>query len=142
MVDTPAGVLIYQNTFIGAGALFRPGLQRPFPQQPVPRATAGPSRCSQLNTFTNYSDSDYNGFRRHPGAEDSFEWDSPAAGLATDYQGKLEVRRFKTLAEFRAATGKEKHSVLVDYGDLHERAAAGPHPIRSGSTIPRTSTSG
>ena len=30
-----------------------------------------------ITTFTNYTTSDYNGFRPNPGVDDSFEWNSP-----------------------------------------------------------------
>ena len=73
-----------------------------------------------VNTFTNYTSSDYNGFRPNPGAPSSFQWNSPRAGVAADYTGPdrraaLETRRFATLEHYSAATGQDRHSVLVDY---------------------------
>src|SRR5215831_3620114 len=79
-----------------------------------------------VNTFTNYTSSDYNGFRLNPGAENSFAWNSPPLTKAADFSGlgqpganaatsKLETRAFKTLAEYSAATKQDQHSVLVDY---------------------------
>ena len=79
-----------------------------------------------VNTFTNYTSSDYNGFRLNPGAENSFGWNSPPFTKAADFSGmgqpganaatsKLETRAFKTLAEYSAATKQDQHSVLVDY---------------------------
>ncbi|HEX7794207.1 MAG TPA: hypothetical protein VF456_07655 [Vicinamibacterales bacterium] len=79
-----------------------------------------------VNTFTNYTSSDYNGFRLNPGAENSFGWSSPPFTKAADFSGmgqpganaatsKLETRAFKTLAEYSAATKQDQHSVLVDY---------------------------
>ena len=38
-----------------------------------------------VNTYTNYTSSDYNGFRANPGAAVSFEWSSPPWGVAQDY---------------------------------------------------------
>ena len=35
-----------------------------------------------VNTNTNYSSSDYNGFRPNPGAAFSFQWNSPPANGA------------------------------------------------------------
>ena len=68
-----------------------------------------------VETNTNYSSSDYNGFRPNEGAEFSFEWSSPARTLRSQFPGepgklsvqeqtKLEAtarerRRFKTLKE-------------------------------------------
>jgi len=79
-----------------------------------------------VNTFTNYTSSDYNGFRLNPGAENSFAWNSPPFAKVADFSGmgqpganaatsKLETRAFKTLVEYSAATKQDQHSVLVDY---------------------------
>jgi hypothetical protein len=98
---------------------------------------SGPAIFS-VNTYTNYSSSDYNGFRPNPGVPNSFQWNSPAANLTADFslvtanpQGaagaagagsgsappvrRLEARAFATLAEYAAATKQDQHSVLVDY---------------------------
>jgi hypothetical protein len=71
-------------------------------------------------TFTNYSSSDYNGFRANPGADVSFQWTSPPPGVTADFTGpghaaSLEKREFKTLADYSRATGQDAHSVAVDY---------------------------
>jgi hypothetical protein len=73
-----------------------------------------------VTTFTNYTSSDYNGFRPNPDAGVSFRWSSPPAGVAADYNrpghtAGLEAREFRTLGEFVAATGQDRNSVLVDY---------------------------
>ena len=75
-----------------------------------------------INTLTNYSSSDYNGFRPNPGAPFSFAWNSPPTGVAADFSGaqtpgsaKIETRQFATLAEFAKATGHDEHSVVLDY---------------------------
>jgi hypothetical protein len=115
LVDTPAGVLIYQNTFIGQARYSGPASNIHFRNNLI-LADGWTATLFALKTYNSYSDSDYNGFRTTPGAEVSFDWDSPAAGLRSDYQGKLEVHHFKTLQEFRAGTGNEAHGVTVDYG--------------------------
>ena len=78
-----------------------------------------------VNTFTNYTSSDYNGFRPNPNAETSFTWTSPPFTMASDFSGmgtpgasanaKLETRAFATLADYSKATKQDQHSVLVDY---------------------------
>lgn len=114
LIDTPAGVLIYQNTLIGEGRLFGPASNVHFLNNLIlGDGWAGP--IFNLSTFTNYSSSDYNGYRPNPGAEDSFEWNSPPLDVAADYSGKLVARHFQTLREFQTATGQGKHSVLLDY---------------------------
>jgi hypothetical protein len=83
-----------------------------------------------VETYTNYSSSDYNGFRPNEGAEFSFEWMSPPFGIVSAYAakpglspqerirqeaGSKEDRKFMTLREFSEATGQDRHSILVDY---------------------------
>jgi hypothetical protein len=72
-----------------------------------------------VNTNTNYSSSDYNGFRLNGGKE-AFRWNSPPANvemiLADDSSKvKLEERTFATLEAYQQATKQDQHSVLVDY---------------------------
>jgi hypothetical protein len=72
-----------------------------------------------INTNTNYSSSDYNGFRPNPGP-DAFQWNSPPASvpmIPADESApvKLEQRKFPTLEAYSQATKQDQHSVLVDY---------------------------
>jgi len=69
-----------------------------------------------VTTFTNYSTSDYNGFRPNPDLDDAFEWNSPPFDVKADFVGQLQTRHFKTLQSYSDATGQEKHSFLVDFG--------------------------
>jgi len=73
-----------------------------------------------VTTNTNYTSSDYNGFRPNPGAAMSFRWNSPPFTVAMDplgpgLQPNLETRDFATLAQYSQATGQDRHSILVDY---------------------------
>jgi hypothetical protein len=82
-----------------------------------------------VNTYTNYTSSDYNGFRVNPGAAESFEWSSPPFGTAQDFRDLLAAedgvqtppdkylvtRRYATLAQYSAETHQDTHSVLLDY---------------------------
>ncbi|MBV8732914.1 MAG: hypothetical protein JO336_24155 [Acidobacteriia bacterium] len=69
-----------------------------------------------VTTFTNYSTSDYNGFRPNPDLDHAFEWNSPPFDVKADFVGQLQTRHFKTLQSYSDATGQEKHSFLVDFG--------------------------
>ena len=114
LLDKAAGVLVYNNTFIGQGRLWRPLSNVHFRNNLM----VGDSWNDQLfgfKTFTNYSSSDHNGFRPNPGAKLSFEWTSPAFGAAADYDHPLVERRFATLKDYVRSTGQDKHSVPVDY---------------------------
>ena len=73
-----------------------------------------------ITTNTNYTSSDYNGFRPNAGAAVSFRWNSPPADIAMDTLGpgrqpRLETREFADLAQYSKATGQDRNSVLVDY---------------------------
>ena len=72
-----------------------------------------------VNTNTNYSSSDYNGFRPNPG-QDAFQWNSPPSGVVAipadgSSGAKIETRTFATLNAYAQATKQDQHSVLVDY---------------------------
>ncbi len=113
-VDTPAGVLVYQNTFFGQGRLVGPAANVHFLNNLI-LGDGYLDPVINLRTTTNYSSSDYNGFRPNPGVENAFEWDSPAFQVAADYKGKLTDRHFKSLKEYSEATNQDRHSVLIDY---------------------------
>jgi hypothetical protein len=83
-----------------------------------------------VTTYTNYSSSDYNGFRVNPGAQTSFEWNSPPWDVARDDRDLLAAkdgvqtppskyvvtRRYPTLAAYSADSHQDMHSLLLDYG--------------------------
>jgi hypothetical protein len=127
MTNGSAGALFYNNTILtetsagsSANIHWRNNLMLGENSAPA---------IFSVNTNTNYSSSDYNGFRPNPGAPFSFEWNSPRSSTRADYSGlisgggrgggapnpALETRRFPTLAEFSAGTHQDQHSVPVDY---------------------------
>src|SRR5438552_3596681 len=118
MTNGAAGVLFYNNTILtetsagsSANAHWRNNLMLGENFAPA---------IFSVNTNTNYSSSDYNGFRPNPGAEFSFQWTSPPLNIQSDYGGPagkpvLEVRRFATLPDYNRATHQDMHSVLLDY---------------------------
>ncbi|MEO8681955.1 MAG: hypothetical protein ABI665_23105, partial [Vicinamibacterales bacterium] len=130
------GVIYYNNTILSetsggstANAQWRNNLI--LPQNALPAIFS-------VNTNTNYTSSDYNGFGLNPAAEYAFQWNSPpwnvasvdslpaeVGGTNTGRGGgagggdqRLEQRRYKTLAEYSAATKQDQHSVIVDYDVL------------------------
>lgn len=114
--DTPAGVLVYQNTFVAGDTA--PGgpvanahlLDNIF----LGRGLADPVYA--IETTTNYSTSDYNGFGTNKGPYD-FSWNSPPTKIDADYDytHKLIVRHYKSLKDYSAATGQDRHSVTLGY---------------------------
>ncbi len=113
-VDTPAGVLVYQNTFFGQGRFLGPVSNVHFRNNLI-LGDGWANPILNLRTYTNYSSSDYNGFRPNPGAADAFEWNSPPFETPADYKGQLATRRFPSLKEYSRATKQDAHSVLLDY---------------------------
>jgi hypothetical protein len=125
MTNGAPGVLFYNNTILtetaagsSANVHWRNNLMLGENSSPA---------IFSVNTNTNYSSSDYNGFRVNPGAAYSFQWTSPPWGVRADYtallavpgrggvSATLETRRFATLAEYSQATKQDVHSVTVDY---------------------------
>ena len=126
MTNGAPGVLFYNNTILtetsagsSANVHWRNNLMLGENSAPA---------IFSVNTYTNYSSSDYNGFRPNPGAAYSFQWNSPPVGVPVDYRSlieppgaggagnaSLEVRRFGTLAEYSQATKQDLHSVILDY---------------------------
>ncbi len=121
----PSGSIYYHNTAIantnaGAGSNyhFRNNLILNWmPGLPV----------FSVDTFSNYTSSDYNGFHPDLKAEYSFRWNSPPFDIPRDYKNPVEERQYKTLAEYSQATGQDKHSILVDY-DIFERVHPPVYP--------------
>ncbi len=112
-VDTPAGVLVYQNTFVGQGRFMGPASNVHFRNNLI-LGDGYYAPVLSLRSYTNYSTSDYNGFRPNPG-DDAFEWNSPPFEKLQDYQGPLQTRKFKSLKEYADTSRQEQHSLLLDY---------------------------
>ena len=139
-----AGIVVYHNTFI---APIKPMLLAASNVHYRNNLVLGKSDTLEtfaVETNTNYSSSDYNGFRPNEGAAFSFEWSSPALSMRANFPGEAgirstqdqsryeaqqrEVRRFKSLKEYSEATGQDKHSVLVDFDVFEKVSAPGPDP--------------
>ena len=91
LTNGAAGVLFYNNTILtetsagsSANVHWRNNLMLGENSAPA---------IFSVNTNTNYSSSDYNGFRPNAGAAFSFEWNSPRRDTLADYSG-LIVRRW------------------------------------------------
>lgn len=112
------GVFFYNNTVLtetsggsAANVHWRNNLM-------LPSNAAGP--IFSINTYTNYSTSDYNGFGLKPGVQPAFQWNSPQYGVAAvdskvPPAEALVPRKYATLQEYAADTKQDQHSVLVDY---------------------------
>ncbi len=113
---SPAGVLIYHNTFITENSNAS-GYSNWHYRNNLILGTNHPDKPVFGNlSFTSYSTLDYNGYRPNPSDKPQFVWQVPAAGKMRDYdlvpKGSTSYRTF---AEFQKVTGQEAHGVLVDY---------------------------
>jgi hypothetical protein len=139
-----AGIVVLHNTLL---APVKPMLLAPSNVHYRNNLILGKSETPEtfaVETNTNYSDSDYNGFRPNEGAEFSFEWSSPPFSQRANFPGEMgalsvqqqarleqqmrETRRFKTLKEYTEATGQDRHSVQVDYDIFEKVTPPGPDP--------------
>ena len=130
-----AGVLLYNNTILSETSAN--GTSNTHWRNNLFLGQNSAPAIFSVNTYTNYTSSDYNGFRPNPGAVTSFQWNSPPFTVAADFAGltaggrgalpargggrgggaasPLEQRQFPTLAAYSQATNQDRHSVLVDY---------------------------
>ena len=108
LLDNPSGILIYNNTFIGAAGSLGPASNYHFRNNLI--VGDGWHRpIFQVKTFTPYSSSDYNGFGPNP-VDTNFAWDQPPFESAN---GGRTRKTYKTLADYQQATGQDAHSITL-----------------------------
>ncbi len=112
-IEGSSGILTYNNTIIGEGRA-GPASNQHFRNNLI-LAQGAFDPVFAVTTYTNYSSSDYNGFRPNPGKADSFEWNSPKFEVLAAFGVPTVGRKYGTLKDYQEATGQERHSVLVDY---------------------------
>lgn len=111
----PAGLFVYHNTIIGEQIARDPSSNVHFRNNLfLGRDTPGRGIMTWANATDAHS-SDYNGFRPNQGVEEQYSWLGPQAGQRLYEPTADDWRAFATLAEFRAATGQEKHGVEIDF---------------------------
>jgi hypothetical protein len=120
----PSGVYYLNNTYTGEFRQLTPMSNLHLRNNLLLGHGTSP-RLLSVATFTNYSSSDYNGFRTNPESNEAFAWNSPPFEETRNFYPQhraprrepitLTERIFKTLAEYSRATGQDQHSVLVDY---------------------------
>jgi hypothetical protein len=113
-----AGVLFYNNTILSE--TLAAGTSNTHWRNNLMLGENSAPAIFNVTTFTSYTSSDFNGFRPNPNVAASFRWSAPRTGVVADYSAfghnaELEAREFASLAEFSAATGQDKNSVLLDY---------------------------
>jgi hypothetical protein len=110
----PAGVIYLHNTYIGEFRQITPASNMYLFNNLILGQERQETTLA-LQTYTNYSQSDYNGFRVNKGSSKPFSWNSPDLKKSRDYEGQLEIREFSSLEDYQRVTGKDVHSVLLDF---------------------------
>lgn len=121
----PSGVYYLNNTYIGEFKQLTP-MSNLHLRNNLLLGQGTEPRVLSVDTFTNYSTSDYNGFRPNPDAKEAFAWNSPPfeeirnfypAHRAESQSAPITLtpRTFTTLRAYSEATGQDRHSRLVDY---------------------------
>ncbi len=121
----PSGVYYLNNTYVGEFRQLTPMSNLHLRNNLILGQGTAP-RVFSVDTFTNYSSSDYNGFRPNPESEEAFAWNSPPFEEARNFYPQrrdpernaavtLTQRIFPTLEAYSEATGQDRHSRLVDY---------------------------
>jgi hypothetical protein len=120
----PSGVYYLNNTYVGEFRQLTPMSNLHLRNNLILGQGTTP-RVFSVDTYTNYSSSDYNGFRPNPGSKEAFAWNSPPFDeIRNFYPARREdpgartglvQRVFPDLRSYSDATGQDRHSRLVDY---------------------------
>jgi hypothetical protein len=118
LTNGAAGVLFYNNTILSETVAA--GTSNTHWRNNLMLGENAAPAIFNVTTFTQYTSSDYNGFRPNPNVAAAFRWSAPRAPAVADYNSfghmaDLEPREFASLEQYAAATGQDKNSVLVDY---------------------------
>ncbi len=124
----PAGLFVFHNTIIDEQTVRDPSSNMHYMNNLfLGRDT--PERG--IMTWANATDAfstDYNGYRPNKGVAAQYAWLGPKKGERLYEPKPTDWKTFATLAEFRAATGQEKHGIEVDF-DIFENLAP-PDPTK------------
>jgi hypothetical protein len=110
----PAGVIYYHNTYIGELRQITPASNLHFRNNLIFGQGRQPAVMA-IRTYTNYSSSDYNGYRVNPESDIAFSWSSPPRELVKQYGAPLVNREYASFAEYQQGSGQDANSVLVDF---------------------------
>jgi len=110
----PAGVIHYHNTFIGEVRQITPASNLHLRNNLIFGQERQPATLA-IRTYTNYSSSDYNGFRVNDNTEQAFSWASPPREVTADYTSPLIMRNYATFDAYQQGSGQDQHSILLDF---------------------------
>lgn len=110
----PAGLFVFHNTIISELIMRDPSSNIHYRNNLfIGRDTPGRGVMGWAQGTAQHS-SDYNGFRPNRGIDRQYAWLVEPAGNSSYEPRPGDWTYFRTLAEFRAATGQEMHGIEVD----------------------------
>ena len=118
LTNGSAGVLFYNNTILSETQAAAASNMH-WRNNLMLGQNAAPAILS-VTTFTNYTSSDYNGFRPNPGAKAAFQWSAPPPGVRADFTGPghtaaLQSTQLRDAGRVQRGDRPGQHSVPVDY---------------------------
>ncbi len=120
-IEGSSGILSYNNTFIGEGGA-GPAQNMHF-RNNLFIGSGITASAFTMNSPANTNTMDYDGFRASTPGADIFQWNTPDFAHRIDYDPRAQVKRsYKSLGDFQASTGQEKHGVMVDYDSFMQVA--------------------
>jgi hypothetical protein len=110
-----AGVLIYNNTLLSEAHQMGPASNLHFRNNLILGQGSWPEVFS-IETFTQWSTSDFNGFFAAAAGSSLFAWAAPS-GAAADYNARAArpVQSFPSLKTYSERTGQDSHSRMIDW---------------------------
>ena len=110
----PAGILYYHNTYIGEVRQITPASNLHFRNNLIFGQERQPATLA-IRTYTNYSSSDYNGFRINADTDNAFSWYSPPREVSADFESPLVERNFESFEAYQQGSGQDGNSILLDF---------------------------
>ena len=115
----PAGLFVYHNTIIGENLIGDPSANMHFRNNLYLGRDTPDRGILRLANSVATNTSDYNGYRPNKGVASQYSWFAPPAGQRVYEPKASDWKTFSTLADYKAATGQEAHSIEVDF-DIFE----------------------
>ncbi len=121
----PSGVLVYHNTFIAENA-DAVGISNVHYRNNLFFGSNHPKKyLARLESYTNYSTADFNGYRPNKSEKAMVTWGVPSDKMR-DYDNHPEAQEFSDLKELFKLSGMEEHGILVDL-DIFEHMILPDH---------------
>jgi hypothetical protein len=124
----PAGLFVYHNTIIGENIIGDPSANMHFRNNLFLGRDTPDRGILRLANSVSTNTSDYNGYRPNKGVTAQYSWFAPSAGQRVYEPQPSDWKTFATLADYKAGSGQEAHSIEVDF-DIFEKLSP-PDPAK------------